>query len=341
MSAPAGEERRKALLTARGCHIVLRSNTLKPASTPAPDDPWRLIEVEHPVFKKGWASAEAFTEISFGTPVRYTVSLSDIVVGADPDAVIRRRHAPRPGDFRGGRRVSHGRTGTASVLPRKRGRGERRPAVGLPRPTERDAGRGEPIAERCASRSMAERYRLAERPDDVAPDFHVDPHRRWLFQNLATGEWLDGSAQSGELTVRSAFDALCPGTNPEAPVGIAYRDPRARYPRELQGRWYDDRRALHRPAARRSRLRRPRLYADHGRGDARAWQRGSPSTRPVRSGAPLGQSTRAGSRMRDHGEFLDGDLHPNPRRVRADGQRAPGRMGPLPIGALASARGGA
>lgn len=236
MGVPAGEERRKALLTSRGCHIVLRSNPMKPASTPTSDDPWRLVEVEHLVFKTGWASAEAFTEISAGTPVRYTSSLSDIVAGADKTpsfaAVMIRAQGTSEA-------VVEFRTGVREWLQFCRANEGAKNADPLSACLGRPNGLLETRAD-CQEMRFAvdgERYRLAERPDDVAPDFNADPHRLSLFQNLVTAEWLDGSAQSGELTVRTAFDPLCPGANPEASVGIAYRDPRARYPRELQGRW--------------------------------------------------------------------------------------------------------
>ncbi|KQO49441.1 hypothetical protein ASF24_09905 [Methylobacterium sp. Leaf86] len=72
-------------------------------------------------------------------------------------------------------------------------------------------------------------------------------HRKMLYRDLTSGEWLDGSTVSGEALVMTAFNALCPGVDPEASFGLVYRDPGAQYPRELVGRWFDDRRACRDP----------------------------------------------------------------------------------------------
>ena len=98
----------------------------------------------------------------------------------------------------------------------------------------------------CHARNVSfngRRYGLFERPRGAAPDIHTDERRRMLYRDLNSGEWLDGSTVSGEVTVRSALAALCPGVDPEASYGLVYRDPGARYPRELWGRWFDSRRA--------------------------------------------------------------------------------------------------
>lgn len=55
---------------------------MKPAEQPDPSDRSKLVAVEHPVFKAGWASGDAFKVISYTTPVRYAGHLSDIRVSA-------------------------------------------------------------------------------------------------------------------------------------------------------------------------------------------------------------------------------------------------------------------
>lgn len=87
------------------------------------------------------------------------------------------------------------------------------------------------------------RYELRERPSNVPADHHVDQTRQWLFRDLTTGEWLDGTTVSNEATVSTAFSALCPGTNPAATSGVVYRNSTAQFPHELRGRWFADRRA--------------------------------------------------------------------------------------------------
>lgn len=101
-------------------------------------------------------------------------------------------------------------------------------------------------------------FRLHRRSAMLAAAAHIDVERRWLWRDVATDEWLDGRTSSGEATVDSAFDILCPGRRPDAEIGVVYRDPQAEFPRELRGRWFDSRRACADP-------RRNALdYEEHG-----------------------------------------------------------------------------
>ncbi|WP_162559760.1 hypothetical protein [Methylobacterium radiodurans] len=98
----------------------------------------------------------------------------------------------------------------------------------------------------CTTRVVTVRdrtYRLFARPTTFPSDSHLDASRRWIWRNVASDEWLDGSVVSGEDTVDSTFDALCPGRRPDAERGLVYRDPQATYPSELRGRWFDNQRA--------------------------------------------------------------------------------------------------
>lgn len=180
LAAPAGEARRAAILAAQGCRIVLRGNPMKPGDPPATDDASKLIEAEHPVFKAGWTSANAFGAVAYDVPIRYTARLSDIVVGADraadlvalalsaqgtrqATAVFRSRPQERQAFCRAN-------AGAENVAPYRTCLGEADASL-------------EATADCNAKRLTldGERFGLAERPRDAEPDVHIDLHRRRLF----------------------------------------------------------------------------------------------------------------------------------------------------------------
>jgi hypothetical protein len=79
-----------------------------------------------------------------------------------------------------------------------------------------------------------------------------------IWRDVATDQWVDGSTSSGEVSIDSAFDTLCPGARPDAAEGIVFRDPRAEFPRELRGAWLFDQNAC-------NEFRRdPRAYEGEG-----------------------------------------------------------------------------
>lgn len=83
-------------------------------------------------------------------------------------------------------------------------------------------------------------FRLHQRPTTFPADGNVDEKRKWLWQDVATDEWLDGTTPSHEQQADSAFDALCPGRRPDADHGLVLRDPAAQYPLPLRGTWAQD-----------------------------------------------------------------------------------------------------
>ena len=92
----------------------------------------------------------------------------------------------------------------------------------------------------CGSRVVTvldRTYRLHPRPATFPSDGNIDPDRKWLWQDVATDEWLDGSTPSHEPQVDSAFNALCPGRRPDADHGFVLRDPAAQFPPSLRGTW--------------------------------------------------------------------------------------------------------
>ena len=80
-------------------------------------------------------------------------------------------------------------------------------------------------------------YRLHQRPAKFPADGNVDEKRKWLWQDVANDEWLDGTTPSHEPQADSAFDALCPGRRPDADHGLVLRDPAAQFPPPLRGTW--------------------------------------------------------------------------------------------------------
>ena len=97
-----------------------------------------------------------------------------------------------------------------------------------------------PVRADCENRLvtvLSETYRLHHRPATFPADGNIDPDRKWLWRDVANDEWLDGTTASGEPTVDTAFDALCPGRRPDANHGLVLRDPKALYPPGLQGVW--------------------------------------------------------------------------------------------------------
>jgi hypothetical protein len=237
---PPGEPYRMALQGEPGCRVVIGGNVLKPKAMP--DAPSKLIAVEHPILSLGWVSADAFPVIAYFPPLRDTGHLSDLRISED-------RSVPLAGiELRG--------QGTSAAMGVFRsGARERRAfckdAGDEDQPELLNACLSEPdetlkVAADCSTRRLApngRRYGLFERPNDASPDIHADAHRAMVYRDLASGEWLDGSTRSGEALVRTSFNALCPAVDPAASFGLVYRDPQAVVPRELQGRWFDSRRA--------------------------------------------------------------------------------------------------
>ena len=257
MRLPPGEGRVSALRAEAGCRVVIAGSPLKPDGVSMAGNGRKLIEVEHPILGKGWASADAFKLVAFTTPIQHTSQLSDLIVSVakSPSFVAvglsAQGTSEASGSFRAGPKErlafckNHWSDDNASAL---------RSCLAEPDTTIT-------VKADCSTKRISldrRRYELRERPGDVPPDIHTDLTRRWLFRDLANGKWLDGTTVSGEATVSTAFNALCPGIDPEATSSLVYRDPRAVFPRELQGRWYDDRRACGDPR------RNTRDYDEHG-----------------------------------------------------------------------------
>ncbi|GJD40340.1 hypothetical protein [Methylobacterium bullatum] len=247
LTTPVGEPRRTAITNEPGCRVVIRGNPMKPGGVPAAGDPAKLVAVEHPVFKTGWASAAAFKVVSYKIPLRFTARLSDIMI--EPD------HSPALAATALTGQGSSAATGVFRAGPKerlsycKKVKGdENRDDISVcvaRMPDETQTAKAN-----CYRKTVTlddKSYRLAEKPSGSSADIHIDADRQWLFQDIASGEWLDGSTRSNEATVATAYNALCPGTMPEASWSVIYRDPGAEYPRELIGRWFNDRRACRDP----------------------------------------------------------------------------------------------
>lgn len=242
MRLPPGEGRVAAIQAEPGCRILIPGNIMKPSGVPALDDPRRLIEVEHPTLKAGWASADAFKIVGYNPPIRYTSQLSDIVV-ADPRspnlvafAISAQGTGEASGSFRAGPKEG------MAYCKRRWGEED----ISALRICVDESNTTLTVKADCYAKRVSlhgRRYELRENSVGAQPDINPDPRRQWLYRDLASGEWLDGSSTSGEAMVGTAFNALCPGTDPEVHSSIAYRDPHAMFPRELQGRWFDNRRA--------------------------------------------------------------------------------------------------
>ncbi|MCJ2128608.1 hypothetical protein [Methylobacterium sp. E-045] len=247
LTTPVGEPRRTAITSEPGCRIVIRGNPMKPVDIPDASDPAKLVAVEHPVFETGWTSAGAFKVVSFKLPLRFTERLSDIRI--EPD------HSPALAATALKGQGSDAATGVFRAGPKerlsycKKVKGDENwddvSACVASMPDETQTAKAN-----CYRKTVTldnRSYRLAEKPLGSPDDIHIDADRQWLFQDIASGEWLDGSTRSNEVTVATAYNALCPGTMPEASWSVVYRDPGAQYPRELLGRWFDDRRACKAP----------------------------------------------------------------------------------------------
>lgn len=100
-----------------------------------------------------------------------------------------------------------------------------------------------PVHADCRTRLITvidQTYQLHPRPVTFPSDGHIDPDRKWLWQDVATDEWLDGTTPSHEPQADTAFDALCPGRRPDADHGLVLRDPAAQFPSSIQGTWTPD-----------------------------------------------------------------------------------------------------
>lgn len=239
---PPGEPRRQAIQSEPGCRIVVGGNALKPKETATPGDLMKLIAVEHPTLSSGWASADAFPVIAYSPPLSDTARLVDLTVSTG------RAPAFTAIEMRG--------QGTSAAVGLFRsGPEERRTFCNGYWEKEQTESLNSCLSEPnatitvnadCGARQLAvnsRRYGLFERPRDASSDIHVDEHREMIYRDLVSGVWLNGSTASGEVTIRTALNAVCPGVDLEASYGLIYRDPRAQYPRELWGRWFSDPRA--------------------------------------------------------------------------------------------------
>jgi len=256
-AAPPGEPRRLAVQAERDCRFVVGGGVLKPTEMPAAGDPQKLVAVEHPTLGTGWANATAFPVVAFNTPLRDTARMSDISISES------RTPSLAAIDLRG-----QGTSAASGVF--RSGLRERREFCksywGEDEAESFKACVSEPdatvrVSANCPIRQVivnGRRYGLVERPRDAASDIHLDEQRQLLYRDLASREWLNGSTASGEVTIATALNALCPGVDPEASFGLVYRDPQAVYPRELWGRWFSNRRACADPE------RNSADYEEHG-----------------------------------------------------------------------------
>ena len=235
-AAPPGEPRRLAVQAEPGCRFVVGGGVLKPTGMPEAGDPQKLVAVEHPTLGPGWANASAFGRLSSEVPVRQIAQLSDLTIslGKGPlhAAVVLSGQgtSAAEGVFRAGPRERH----AACLLDHddERSEGFRVCMVG-PDTTVRATAN-------CEARRLTfttERYGLFHPPPDPATGQPINPDREWVYRDLASGEWLDGRSISGEMSVGSTFQALCPGADPDASEGLVYRDPTAVYPPALQSVW--------------------------------------------------------------------------------------------------------
>lgn len=241
-ATPLGEPRRLAVQAEPSCRFVVGGGVLKPKELPATGDPQKLVAVEHPTLGVGWANVSAFPIVAFNLPLRDTARLADLKISQSRDpayAAIGIRGQGTP---------------TASGVFRSSPQERREFCAGYWGEDQTDSLNSclsEPDATirakaNCEAKELAlngRRYGLFERPRDAAADIHTDPHRQMLYRDLQSREWLDGSTISGEVTVATALNALCPGVDLEASYSLVYRDPHAQYPRALWGRWFSDPRA--------------------------------------------------------------------------------------------------
>ncbi len=256
-AAPPGEPRRLAVQAEPGCRFVVGGGVLKPMGLPVAGDAQKLVAVEHPTLGAGWANATAFPVVAYHPPMRDVAQMSEIVVGmarAPAFAAIDIRAqgtSAATGVFRAGPRERREFCKTYWQADQTEGLNS---CLSEPDATLK-------VAANCEARQVVvsgRRYGMLERPRDAAPDIHIDERRKMLYRDLASGEWLDGSTVSGEAMVMTALNALCPGVDTAASYGMVYRDPQAVYPRELWGRWFDNRRACADPG------RNAEDYEEHG-----------------------------------------------------------------------------
>lgn len=246
LALPLDEARRVDVLMEVGCRRLLRGNPLTPAELPAADDPAQLVSVTHPVLKRGWTSAGAFGTVALTPPLRYTARLGDLTVlnlkGPNFAAVRLTGQGTREavGEFQVTRKEQ------IAFCQRLQDAGTRVDleicAAQAPAMTRR-------IGADCGQRLFSfggGRYQLVERRDVGSPNQDGDPDHHWAFRDLGDGADVTATAPIFE-PLESAFNALCPGADPEVSSTIAYRDPQAAFPRELAGRWFDDRRACRDP----------------------------------------------------------------------------------------------
>lgn len=246
LALPAGEASRTEVLMEAGCRRLLRGNPLTPAELPTPGDPARLVPVTHPVLKKGWASADAFGAVALAPPLRYTGRLANLIVlnlkGPSLAGVRLTGQGTREavGDFQVTRKEQ------IAFCQRLQDAGTR---VDLEICAAQAPATTRKLAADCGQRLLSfggGRYQLVERRDQGAPDQDSDPDHHWAFRDLGYGSDLTATAPIFE-PLESALNALCPGVDPEVSSSLVYRDPQAAFPRELAGRWFDDRRACRDP----------------------------------------------------------------------------------------------
>lgn len=78
--------------------------------------------------------------------------------------------------------------------------------------------------------------KLSRRPAEDAGK--SSPGYKYLvWRDVATDQYVTTTTSDGEITIDSAFDALCPTINTDSIKAVIYRDPKAMFPKEIRGLW--------------------------------------------------------------------------------------------------------
>lgn len=232
LAIPSGEARRVAITAEEGCRIAMRGNPMK-VSTSAYES--KIVEVQHPVFGEGHVSRDAFMSISWSVPIKVTVDVTDILVAAGKAPSYAGVEVQRQGSSKAWGLFRTGLKQIQAYCSAFRSDDERACVRSTP---------PEEIVLQADCKNMVvtvfdRTWRLFERPKDGSVG-HINDRRQWIWRDVANDEWANGSSSSGEITIDSGFNALCPGVNPEMSVGIVHRNPLARFPDGVLGEWVSE-----------------------------------------------------------------------------------------------------
>lgn len=237
LATPAGEGRRNAITAEESCRIMARGNPLKPAGMGSEKD--RVVYVEHPVFKSGVTTVDVFKAVHDGVPMTVSPRVTDLKLAFHKSPEMRAIAVQGQGSAKAAvafRRLDQ------SVAAFCKDFSEEFGDLNTCMKNLRSDPRSPPAVFRanCLNKVLyldGRTLKLFPRPAKMPDDAYYRDDKKFIWKDLEKDEWINSTTADGELTLDTAFDALCPAVNEDALGAVVIRDPKAVFPRDIRGVW--------------------------------------------------------------------------------------------------------